>query len=426
MDGYQGNKDVNELLRFIESDADNNRSHKLNRMHAKHKDDSDDKVGKKRATNRKDKEKIKRANSMEELSRTKLEDLTDKPDGSIRKGKKERWTTDAVQPAHNERRSWGDDSSDAFFYPAEDIPLPPAPVATAPAQHKEKKKAKHTKSTDSAPTVTHEMPVETTIELMDFQTVTKKKKPRKKCEDSEGGGGDVSHRKNRNNSPERRRKSAPPSDKSNDSNDDMDSVHSLPGHPAPRPHASYADIARTRHNIPDLIESCNFYSEPVPSAPTTDTTPALNASAAPHINVNAADDAPGPTYDVENYPALETRSQRMKGRDAKMSPPNKRIERKSAPDVVSDRRPAVILLDTGAGERDMDGVTFGFDINEQLLGGPAAAGGVRVRPGLWYLPPADICHPKVERHLDQIVNYVGGAWEDIIRSGNGKVRYFSE
>lgn len=100
IDGYQGDKDVNELLRFIESNADNGRGAKLGRV--KHKDDSDDKSGKKRSTERrKDKEnKLKRASSLEELSRTNIDDLTDAaPDSAERR-----------EPAKPERRSWGDDA----------------------------------------------------------------------------------------------------------------------------------------------------------------------------------------------------------------------------------------------------------------------------------------------------------------------------
>nr|XP_049699248.1 uncharacterized protein LOC110370848 [Helicoverpa armigera] len=356
IDGYQGDKDVNELLRFIESNADNGRGAKLGRV--KHKDDSDDKSGKKRSTERrKDKEnKLKRASSLEELSRTNIDDLTDAaPDCAERR-----------EPAKPERRSWGDD---ALYDPD-------------------------------------------AVAETDFQTVTKKRKPRRRA--------DEPPRRARAPSPRPRRESAPPSDRSNDSNDDMDSVHSLPAAPPappaaapPAPVASYADIARTRHNIPDLIESCNFYAEPEPGA------------AAP------ADDG---------YPALAARR-----RDAKPPPP-RRKERPPAPprppdcpapDVVADRRPPVILLDEAVRPRDMDGVTFGFDVNEQLLSGAArrprcdlvrdaAEAGVAVRAGclaLRYVPPAP---PPDAAPLLQLVDYVGAAWEDVVRCGGGKVRYFSE
>lgn len=367
---------MNELLRFIESNADNGRGPKLGRV--KHKDDSDDKGGKKRSTERrKDKEsKMKRATSMEELSRTKIEDLTDLPQAPLRGDKKERRAD--VAPAKPERRSWGDD---ALYDVTPD-------TATAAAA----------------------------AELTDFQTVTKKRKPRRRADEHER---EPAPRRARAPSPRPRRESAPPSDRSNDSNDDMDSVHSLPAAPPPAPpaaaasapHASYAEIARTRNNIPDLIESCNFYAEGE-GAPRRDTAPVAG--------------------DADGYPALEARAAAARRRDAKPAPALRR-ERKErappppdappapdcpAPDVVADRRPPVILLDSAARPRDMDGVTFGFDINEQLLSGgarrprcdllrDAPEGGVPVRAGcaaLRYVPPEP---PPDTSHLLQIVDYVG-------------------
>ncbi|XP_060806655.1 uncharacterized protein LOC106141972 isoform X3 [Amyelois transitella] len=370
IDGYQGNKDLNEVLRFIESNADAGRGGKLR---GKHKDDDD--KGKKRSTERrKAQEKVKRASSLEELSRTKLEDLTDAPE---------------PPPAKPERRSWGDDARDGFYFRAAD-------AEPAPDQ--------------------------------DFQTVTKRRKPRReRAERDERPERDP--RRARPPEPRARRESAPPSDRSNDSNDDMDSVHSLPAPPrAPlaAPHASYADIARTRHNIPDLIESCNFYAEGAGGG-----------------DSKRAEPAPQPA-DADGYPALEPR---VAARRAKPPAPGAaRRERKEraaaapaecpAPDVVSDRRPPVILLDAQAQARDMDGVTFGFDINETLLAGArprcdlvagADAGrAVAVSAGcaaLRFLLPDP---PPDTHHLHQIIDYVGSAWEDVIRCGSGKVRYFSE
>ncbi|XP_063833258.1 caskin-1-like [Ostrinia nubilalis] len=171
IDGYQGNKDLNEVLRFIESHAERPK-------HDKHK--------KRSAERRKDKDKPPRASSLEELSRTTLEELT------------------APAPAP----------------PPEPEPAPPEP------------------------------------EPADFQTVTKRRA---------------------------KRRPRPPAPGSNDSNDDLDPAGSPPAAPPPPPPAaSYADIARTRHNIPDLIESCNFYAEgeaPPPEPPRADDYPALGPRA---------------------------------------------------------------------------------------------------------------------------------------------------
>ncbi|CAG5044384.1 unnamed protein product [Parnassius apollo] len=375
IDGYQGNKDLNEVLRFIESNADSARGNKIGR--AKHKDDSDDKASKKRSTDRrKDKEnKMKRATSMEELSRTKLSDLTDKP-------------VPRTEPVKAERRSWGEDAREPrdTFYLRDDT------------------------------------------ELTDFQTVTKKRKPKRRPDEPEP------NRRTRAPEPRPRRESAPPSDRSNDSNDDMDSLHSLTSLPpaptpaAPQPaHASYADIARTRHNIPDLIESCNFYAEGEPAADPNRRDPPPETQ------------APGDT----DYPALDARTRR-RDKTAPRQPRKERPEARAgacpAPDVVSDRRPAVMLLDCASRPRDMDGVTFGFDINEQLVGAArrprcdlvrdALEGAVAVAAGgaaLRYVPPPLAAHDARRAHqLNQLVHYVGAAWEDVVRCGNGKVRYFSE
>ncbi|XP_045771142.1 actin cytoskeleton-regulatory complex protein pan1-like isoform X2 [Maniola jurtina] len=337
IDGYQGNKDINEVLRFIESNAEAPRAPKLR---AKHKDDGDDKAAKKRSTERrKDKDaKPKRASSLEELSRTKLEDLTDKPRESA--------------PAKPERRSWGADAR-ALLEP------------------------------DAPP------------ELADFQTVTKKRKPRRRADETERAPSPP--RRTRAPSPARAPASAPASERSNDSNDDTDCAHSPPP-PAPAVPppacASYADIARTRHNFPDLIESCNFYAE-------SDERTAAPAAAAPG----------------DEYPALAAR--RRDKPAVRKEPP--------APDVVADRRPPVVLLAAGAGAaRELDGVTFGFDVNEQLLGARCdlLERAVAVRAGcaaLRYVPPP----PPPARMLTQIVDYVGTAWEDVMRGG-GKAHYFSE
>lgn len=401
IDGYQGDKDVNELLRFIEN-ADNGRGAKLPRV--KHKDDSDDKGTKKRSIERrKDKEKFKRATSLEELSRTKIEDLTDVPAAPLRNEKKDRRDH---APTKQERRSWGDDTRETYEPPA--------------------------------------------VELTEFQTVTKKRKPRRRADESERDQPRRARPPSPPPSPRACRESAPPSDRSNDSNDDMDSVHSSPDAPrttaaapptatptAPA-HASYAEIARTRHNIPDLIESCNFYAEGESG------------------NVTRGDPATTAT-DTDGYPALDARTTTPRRRDTKPTVVNTRRERKEraagvvevgeagecpAPDVVGERRPAVILVEWSARPRDMDGVTFGFDINEQLVGEGEcecegvrrprcdlvrdALAGVSVRAGrtaLRYVPPDT---PPRTQHMLHIVEYVATAWDDVVRCAGTKVRYFSE
>ncbi|VVC92613.1 unnamed protein product [Leptidea sinapis] len=238
IDGYQGNKDLNEVLRFIESNAEGARHTKPGR--AKHKEE-DDKGGKKRSSERrKDKEsKVKRASSLEELSRTKLEDLTDKA------------------PARRRPGASGDERRSADLGP----PAEPAPA-----------------------------------ELTDFQTVTKRRKPRRRPDEPEGPRAPRPAARARSHDAPPRPPAAPPAARP----------------PAP---ASYADIARS-HNIPDLIESCNFYAEGDERKP------------------GAGGPAPA------EGPALRGRRERAE------------------PDVVADGPP------------ELAGVTFGFAVNEQLLRAP--------------------------------------------------------
>ncbi|XP_061722899.1 nucleolar protein dao-5-like isoform X2 [Cydia pomonella] len=326
IDGYQGNKDLNEVLRFIESNEPER---------PKRHDDK-----KKRSAERR-KDKQPRASSLDDLSRA-----APPPARPAR----------PAQPAPKpERRSWGDERQPFYFRDSNPEPDP---------------------------------------ELTDFQTVTKKRKPRRRADEPSPR-------------PPRRAPSprSPPSprarsDRSNDSNDDLDSVHSLPSLPCrPAPPASYADIARTKHNIPDLIESCNYYGEGAPEQPAL------------------PEPAPAPG-DADGYPALDPRPRRGKPAGGR------RGGEEPAPDVVASR-PPVILLDSAARPRDMDGVTFGFDIDERLLGAPLPLP-VPVRAGraaLRYVQPAP---PAELAHLHQIVDYVGTAWEDVVRCSSGKVRYFSE
>ncbi|XP_063389084.1 uncharacterized protein LOC134674858 [Cydia fagiglandana] len=336
IDGYQGNKDLNEVLRFIESNEPER---------PKRHDDK-----KKRSAERR-KDKQPRASSLDDLSRA-----APPPARPAR----------PAQPAPKpERRSWGDERQPFYFRDPNPEPDP---------------------------------------ELTDFQTVTKKRKPRRRADEPSPR-------------PPRRAPSprSPPSprarsDRSNDSNDDLDSVHSLPALPCrPAPPASYADIARTKHNIPDLIESCNYYGEGAPDQPAL------------------PEPAPAPG-DADGYPALDPRPRRSKPPPG-VRPRKEERREEPAPDVVASR-PPVILLDSAARPRDMDGVTFGFDIDERLLGARRcdllACEPVPVRAGnaaLRYVQPAP---PAELTHLHQIVDYVGTAWEDVVRCSSGKVRYFSE
>ncbi|KAJ8954232.1 hypothetical protein NQ318_005828 [Aromia moschata] len=80
--------------------------------------------------------------------------------------------------------------------------------------------------------------------------------------------------------------------------------------------------------------------------------------------------------------------------------------------------PPVVIL-SGAGNKEVPGLVFGFDVNEQLLN-------------------EDICEDFISRYVapevfsqsshnhDKIVNFIGSAWEAIVNQSNGKVQYYSE
>ncbi|KAL3271225.1 hypothetical protein HHI36_021720 [Cryptolaemus montrouzieri] len=91
----------------------------------------------------------------------------------------------------------------------------------------------------------------------------------------------------------------------------------------------------------------------------------------------------------------------------------------SSDDSSSDSRPPVVIL-SGQSNKEVSGLEFGFDVNEQLLS-------------------EDICENFVQRFVvpetysatshnhDKIVNYIGSAWEEIRKSHSaGKAQYYSE
>ncbi|CAH0595419.1 unnamed protein product [Chrysodeixis includens] len=341
IDGYQGDKDVNELLRFIESNADNGRAPKLGRV--KHKDDSEDKSGKKRSTERrKDKEnKIKRASSLEELSRTKIEDLTDVAESPLRGDKKDR--RGDHPPAKAERRSWGEDARDALAFT--ELPQD-SPVAAA--------------------------------ELTDFQTVTKKRKPRRRPDEPDR---EPAPRRARPPLPARAASPRRPPTAATTPTTTWTPCTPCPPRPAPPrpPRRPAARLLRgdrahaTQHPRPYRV--LQFLREGAAAPPATrpgERRPSGGAAAGARTATRAG-------------------ASRRRRRDLK--PALLRRERKpappphEAPDVVADRRPPVILLDSAARPRDMDGVTFGFDINEQLL----STGARRPRCDLLRDAPSPAC-----------------------------------
>lgn len=402
IDGYRGTQAIDDIIKFIESNAPDTKpkphpkanpalNGKLSARDGKAatREEGQDKGGKKRSTERRTKDckmdKLKKSNSMEELSHSKLDDLTSgsKDILSLRKSKKQS-TFDQVDindPKRSDRRSWGNDGSDTYYPHDNHMDVDDNFSANV-------SNSSSTQSSVTGPTVKPKKPkpvkvsytqstdlvIEPVLETSDFQTVTSKKKIRKRhspCDDTRGRmNNSFSHRDysgkhgrgfnsgfslndrdaiykriGRAGSAERRHTSAssPPSDKSNDSNDDLDSVHSLPAEASgERLQASYADMARAavasvmarpppalspppppapvlpqrHHNVPDLIESCNYYSNERPAPDKyLDVSTENTKNLLKEPTQTDSNSLPHPIYSQEQYPALEPRAQRLSDRN---------------------------------------------------------------------------------------------------------------
>lgn len=387
IDGYRGDKALADIMKFIESDADNVKNHSIqsksntglningkvsSSRDNKSKDDNEnDKSNKKRSTERRMKDKLetklKRANSMEELSRRKFDDLTPTKDSTFRKSKKSSVleSNSISNGKNNERRSWCNEESEPYYKSDKnDSDEPSSLDITVSASNSTlgSKQKKTKQSTGDIDMSIVDCDPFYAFETSDFQTVTKKKKIRKRHSPTDegrnrsnfynhnmqnvrttNGGRSVQERDTlykRLGNGTHPSVSSPPSDKSNDSNDDLDSIHSLPADASgERFQASYADMARAappvspppiippvsrQHNFPDLIESCNYYTNDVSvqdkhldiSVENTKNllfkensseldkkslkTNSLDFGHQPDLNVHK-------TYIREQYPALETR-----------------------------------------------------------------------------------------------------------------------
>ncbi|XP_063979737.1 uncharacterized protein LOC135163829 isoform X2 [Diachasmimorpha longicaudata] len=266
VEGHQGNEDIDSLINFIENKESKGKKGKTSGGSTVKVKTS---TGAKPRSREKDSKreqlpsKLQKANSLEEISKTKLEDLTAEKSsssgsssissqhgsvsGPLRRAK-QRSTGDTVADCRGDRRSWGTEEGQSIY--CNDIG------------------DDYTNSTrrNSNRKITTEIEQEP-----EFLVVTKKKKSKKQRRSSSGGRAQnlassasylprpmgFTNEYRTPLSPELRRKSAssmPPSDKSDSS--DLDSVHSLPVTSNTRhnmnknppssgtPQASYADIAR--------------------------------------------------------------------------------------------------------------------------------------------------------------------------------------
>lgn len=266
------NEDIDSLLNFIESKESKGKKNKAsNPVRVKSSTGSKPRTREKDSKREQLPAKLQKSNSLEEISKTKLEDLTTEKSVSssgtssissqhstinvaLRRAK-QRSTGDPVVDCRGDRRSWGTEEGQSIY--CNDTGDDYA------GRRNSNKKVNPEPETEP-----------------DFLIVTKKKKTKKQRRSSSGSraqnlstsGSYLQNTRGFSNeyraplSPELRRKSAssmPPSDKSDSS--DLDSVHSLPvtsnttKHNISKaatssggtPQASYADIARmATMNIP--------------------------------------------------------------------------------------------------------------------------------------------------------------------------------
>ncbi|XP_043670752.1 uncharacterized protein LOC122630372 isoform X4 [Vespula pensylvanica] len=263
--GHRNEDDIDSLLNFIESKESKGKKNKTgNPVRVKSSSGTKPRTREKDSKREQLSAKLQKSNSLEEISKTKLEDLTTEKSISssgtssissqhstinvaLRRAK-QRSTGDAAVDCRGDRRSWGTEEGQSIYCndTGDD----------------------YTSRRNSNKKINPEPETEP-----DFLIVTKKKKTKKQRRSSSGSraqnlstaGSYLQNTRGFSNeyraplSPELRRKSAssmPPSDKSDSS--DLDSVHSLPvtsntsKHNLSKtatssggtPQASYADIAR--------------------------------------------------------------------------------------------------------------------------------------------------------------------------------------
>ncbi|XP_036145997.1 actin cytoskeleton-regulatory complex protein PAN1 isoform X2 [Monomorium pharaonis] len=275
------NEDIDSLINFIENKESKSKKGKTsNPVRVKTSSGTKPRTREKDTKREQLPSKLKKSNSLEEISKTKLEDLTTEKSVSSSgassvssqhgvnialRRPKQRSIGDATVDSRGDRRSWGTEEGQSIYCndTGEDY------------------MSRRNSNKKINPEPEHET---------EFLVVTKKKKSKKQRRSSSGGraqnlttsGSYLQNSRGFSNdyrtplSPELRRKSAssmPPSDKSADSSD-LDSVHSLPvtsntsKHNLSKiatssggtPQASYADIARMAtinmsHNLPILSTS---------------------------------------------------------------------------------------------------------------------------------------------------------------------------
>jgi hypothetical protein len=485
--------DMRKLMEFIGDDqTEKNRPIKSKQLNRHPSDDTS--KSKKRAHSSKSKDnrsKLKKSNSLGEISTTNLDDFEFNKDKVMMRNNKN--MTDKPR----ERRSWGT---------MEPLPLQNL-YSNASAEN---------------------------LETAEFRVVTKKKKSKKRRNSISGRTKSSSNQTGKNSargpSPDLRRKSAcsvPHSEKSNDSSD-VDSVHSLPidtqrldlATQCLNMPVSYADMAKTNDKPKDK-KSPNDKVPKEQQASEIAKCPVSNQIACDHNKTNSPDASPSvvkntppDVHNIKNFPAItkqvaavvqvnvvvdKTKNSNKICRNTNANNKNvKNNVNKTAvcvvdhhnnihndyaipgaqeesdvsyscslppdiPDVqtiekmqligqghpsncydtgplkngndcsadcdISERtsvevRPPVVILSGFGNSKEVPGLVFGFDINEQLLSEDDKSFRCEEFISRYVAPEV---YTTTSHNHDKIVSFIGAAWEEaVVNVSNGKVQYYSD
>ncbi|XP_039299081.1 uncharacterized protein LOC111062901 [Nilaparvata lugens] len=414
IEGHRWEEDIDSLMKYINSGSGTTEECKSQKSRQVRPTKSKEDEGRKRRAGKESERKIHKSNSMEEISKTKLEDLTS--------------PSQKTTEENNTRVK---------------------PIKQVTLDDNELEASCRTVSVEQIQVIDHKKPLEkesSDLQDSEFHLVCKKKQRKKKRQANNFGrqGRGASHsgycphqgfpshyRRSAKTIQDRiqpRRKSAssvPPSDKSDSS--DLDSVHSLPVSsttPKPTvgktstsggstPQASYADITRTM----SIQVSSPPPAPPTPPPPPPPLPTTLSLSAPLRKDAMTDTDSDMLLLPVEEYPPLARKiatgepivrktasgdlfveftfkRNRAATRDTdisleetitvtKSSVVNKkdsiervdsdaRKEQSASSKAAADKRPPVILMNRSgrsSPKKTLD-VTFGFDINRELLATP--------------------------------------------------------
>ncbi|XP_063926642.1 uncharacterized protein LOC135140150 isoform X2 [Zophobas morio] len=478
--------DIDKLMEFIGITDDQNEKRSIKSKQLNRHSSDDTSKSKKRAHSSKSKDnrsKLKKSNSLGEISTTNLDDFEFNKDKVVLRNNKN--STDKPR----ERRSWGN---------MEPLPLQNL-YSNASAEN---------------------------LESAEFRVVTKKKKSKKRRNSISGrtkASANPTKTATRGPSPELRRKSAcsvPHSEKSNDSSD-VDSVHSLPID------TQRLDLATARLNMPiSYAEMAKNSDKPkekkVDKVPKDEVKCVSNQIVCDYIKMNNVDTSPSAkntppdVHNIKNFPAItkqvavqvnvdktknsnkinrninanknvknnvnkttvgcgtENNLQNDHGMPPPHDPPELGYSSSLPPDIPDvqtiekmqlinqghhtavasnlncydpspllnngndcsidcdisenrtsvDLRPPVVILSGYGNSKEVPGLVFGFDINEQLLSEDNKDFCCEDFISR-YVPPE--AYTTTSHNHDKIVSYIGAAWDEaVVNISNGKVQYYSD